>query len=97
VASFDRDNGASSAENCWVPDKWSSTKVRGDTNSLENAGSANHVLGSVKVEVVLARLHWLRSSLSDGSHQLRDVRSLSLPNSLESCDLCWLEAKRSKV
>jgi hypothetical protein len=97
MASLNSEDRTSSAQDSLLLDERSSAEVSRDTDGLEDAGSADHVLGSVEVEVVLAWLNWLRSGLRDGSHKLGNMSSFSTTNSLQSGDLCWVETERSEV
>ena len=82
VTSLDSHDRAGSAKYSWVLAKWSSAEVSRNTDGLEDAGSPDHVLGGIKVKVVLAWLNWLGACLRNGSHQLSDMSCLSATNGL---------------
>ena len=71
--------------------------LRADTDSLENAGSLNHVGGSSEAKVIGAWLNWCLSGSRNGSRELRNMSRFSLADRLESSDFVWIEAQSSKV
>lgn len=71
--------------------------LRRNTNGLQDTCSCNHGFRISESKVVLASLDWGGSSCGDGAHQSRNVRSLSLPNSLQTGNLLRGQSQSCKV